>query len=354
MQIMFDHLTKIPIRRFNHLIIMGFCYELGVHVSYVVYDLIQIDFSGRIFSFSIQPISFILCFICVSVIKTIFKKGHKSQALRLLGILLVLMALVGLVSYFISFSTEQTQKVSFKAAGVKYREQFTVTEILSRPEVRYKNTTQNDSSLNTTNENSLVAETEPAKNLTNSTLAIDEKQLVGNMKISSDLQVLSSFDCVKSIPRVLTDYMSNMFLNQYGRSHEDFHTQQRTDVTLPKLEKFNIDCGVDQNCSTWFQYDKQYGLSTTADNTYQGKEIFYCCPSVHSLTLNETISKVCRRAQSVAGKSVFRESKEPTFLERVIMSLLLMRYLGPFLMGAEVWQFLCENGGRYRKMFVGS
>ena len=269
---------------------------------------------------SIQPISFILCFICVSVIKTIFKKGHKSKALRLLGILLVLMALVGLVSYFISFSTEQTQKVSFKAAGVKYRDQFTVTEILSRPEVRYNYTTQNDSSLNTTNENSLVAETESVKNSTNSTLAIDEKQLVGNMKISSDLQVLSSFDCAKSIPTVLLDYISSMFLNEYGRSHEDFHYQNKIDETLPLLKNLSINCDTDQNCTTLFQYDKQYGLNTTADNTYQRKEVFYCCPSVHS-SKNEAISSVCERAQTVTGKSVFRESKDSTFLERVIVLL---------------------------------
>ena len=47
------------------------------------------------------------------------------------------------------------------------------------------------------------------------------------------------------------------------------------------------------------------------------EELFYCCPSVHNLT-NETISEVCKRAQAIAGRSVFRESKESTFLEWVI------------------------------------
>ena len=107
-----------------------------------------------------------------------------------------------------------------------------------------------------------------------------------------------------------------MFVNEYGRSHKDFHSQNRIESTLPLLKQFNISCGSDQNCSSLFQYDKQYALNTTADNTYLRENVFYCCPSVHSTT-NETISKVCKHAQTVAGKSVFRESKDPTFLGRV-------------------------------------
>ena len=135
--------------------------------------------------------------------------------------------------------------------------------------------------------------------------------------MSSDLQVLSSFDCVKSIPAVLLDYVSSMFLNQYGKSHTDFHFQQKIDETLPLLKQFNISCGIEQNCSTFFQYDKQYGLNTTADKTFQRKDVFYCCPSVHNLT-NATISNVCNSAQAVAQKSIFRESKDSTFLGGVI------------------------------------
>ena len=248
----------------------------------------------------------------------VFKKGYKSHALRLFGLLLGLIALIGMVAYFINSSSEETKKVSFKAAGLKYKQYFTFTEIVSRPEVRYKNTsssyileiygisTQNGTIQNTTNKNSSMAETVARE----------------NMVISSDLQVLSSFDCVKSIPTVLLEYLSNMFLNEYGRSHKDFHSQQRIDEELPLLEKFSINCDVDQNCSALFQYDKQYGLKTSADNMYQREEIFYCCPSVH-FPSNEPISNVCKRAQAVVEKSVFRESKESTFLERPLNFLLI-------------------------------
>ena len=75
-----------------------------------------------------------MCFICVSILKFVFKKGHKSHALRVLGILLGGMALIGMLAYFINSSTEKTSKVSFKAAGVKYKEHFTVSGIFSHPD----------------------------------------------------------------------------------------------------------------------------------------------------------------------------------------------------------------------------
>ena len=122
---------------------------------------------------------------------------------------------------------------------------------------------------------------------------------------------------LKSIPTVLLDYISNTFLNEYGQSHEDFHFQYNIDETLPLLKELNVNCGVDQKCSTSFQYDKQYGLNTTAEKIYQRNDIFYCCPSVHHKR-NLTISNVCNRAHEVVGKSVFRESKDSSFLGRVI------------------------------------
>ena len=146
---------------------------------------------------------------------------------------------------------------------------------------------------------------------------VKQPMAIEKMETSSDLQVLSSFDCVKSIPAVLLDYVSSMFINEYGKSHEDFHSQYETEETLLLLEQFNVNCDIDQNCSALFQYDKQYGLNTTADKTFLKKGVFYCCPSVHSLT-NQTVSDVCKQAQKIAGKSVFRESKNSTFLERVI------------------------------------
>ena len=256
----------------------------------------------------------------------VFKKGHKTQALRLFGILLGVMTAIGITAYFISFSTEQTNKVSFKAAGLKYKEQYKVAEAITRSDVFIEENQRKNISLstsmrnrktqNSTNENSSIAK---AKKVKNSKLTSVERQSEAreSLQISLDLRMLSSFDCVKSIPTVLIEYMSTMFINEYGRSQKDFHSQYRMEETLPLLKQFNINCGIDQNCSTLFQYDKQYGLNTAADNTYQRKEVFYCCPSIHSST-NETISNVCKRAQLVAGKSIFRESKDSKFLELVI------------------------------------
>ena len=161
----------------------------------------------------------------------------------------------------------------------------------------------------------------PALNDKNSTSSsrsrrVKQSEADENMEKGLDLQVLSSFDCVKSIPTALLDYISTMFRNEYGQSHKDFHSEYIIAETIPLLEKLNINCGAGQNCSALFQYDKQYGLNTTSDNTYPKENVFYCCPSVHNWT-NETISEVCKRAQKIAGKSIFRESRDPTFLERV-------------------------------------
>ena len=314
---------------------MDFCCASSVHVSFhflLSPSRFNFNHQGRNYSLSNQPINLILGFVLVSISKMVFKKGHKSYALRLLGILLGVMASMGMVAYFINYSTEKTNKISFKAAGLKYREHFTVEEIMSVPvkPIEEKEREGKSSSLsvrNHDNKNSTknsIAKTDQGKNSTYSTFTEVRKVSLDNTEISSDLQVLSSFDCVKSIPAVLIEYVSKTFLNEYGKAHKDFHSQYETDETLPSLKAFNIDCSIDQNCSTSFQYDKQYGLDTTADNSYRREEVFYCCPSAHSLT-NQTISDVCEHGQSIVGKSVFRESKESTFLEWVIEHTTLTR-----------------------------
>ena len=258
----------------------------------------------------------------------IFKKGHKSNALRLFGFILAIIATSAVVAYFLNNSTEQTNRVSYKAAGLKYKEQYTVADRLSLPVNLI-----DDESQNSKNKHNLVSKTQQSvqqllkkffqavedEKSTNSSLARETEQpnVVDMTEMSPDLQVLSSFDCVKSIPTVLIDYISTLFLNEYGKSHEDFHSQNRIDETIPLLKQLNINCGVGQNCSTMFQYDKQYGIDTTADNTFLSEGVFYCCPSVHS-SPNETISNICKRGQTVTGKSVFRESKDSTFMGRAI------------------------------------
>ena len=224
--------------------------------------------------------------------------------------LLAFLASIGMVAYFINYSTEQTKKVSFKAARLEYRKHYTVEVIMSPPVMPTK-----EKQLNT---KSLSSAKPEGKNQTIVTKinSVNKPEQAENTEIIRDLQVLSSFDCVKSIPTVLLDYLSNMFLSEYGRSHQDFHSAHKVDERLPLLKSFSINCDMDQNCSTSFQYDKQYGVSTTADKTYSRKDVFYCCPSIHSLT-NQTISDTCERAQKVVGKSGFRESKNSALLEKV-------------------------------------
>ena len=229
------------------------------------------------------------------------------------------MALIGMIAYFISSSTEQTSKVSFKAAGVKYKEQLTVVSLPDTPieekqkPEKYERKVLKKVFVNGTEHLMSLK----VKTSTNTSSKGVIKRPVNMMKMDSDLQLLSSFDCLKSIPTILLDYMSNMFVNEYGKSHNDFHFQYRIDETLPLLRQFSLNCDKDYNCSTLFQYDKGFGLKTTADSTYQQKDVFYCCPSVHDST-NETISSVCKHAQTIARKSIFRESKASSFLGRVI------------------------------------
>ena len=268
-----------------------------------------------------QPINLVLSFICISILKLTFKKGHKSLALRLLGVLLGFTALVGTIAYFISSSTEQTNKVSFKAAGLNYKKHFIVPGMLGIPDTSTEKIQTPEQKVQEILKNFFQALKD--ENSTNSSLTRETKQSEAEekMEMDLDLQVISNFDCVKSVPSVLVNYLSTMFQNEYGRSHKDFHSQHKIDEPLPLLKQFNINCGIDQNCSSSFQYDKQYGLNTTADNTFLRKDVFYCCPSVQSST-NETISNICKRAQTVVGKSVFRDSKDSTFLGRVTNFLL--------------------------------
>ena len=228
------------------------------------------------------------------------------------------MALAGIIAYFINYSTERTNKVSFKAAGVKYKQHFKVSELSSLPDLPADKKQKPEQKKQKILKNVFQALNDG--NATNSsfTKELKQSQSEENLKTGLDLQVFSSFDCVKSIPTVLLDYTSTMFRNEYGKSHNDFHSEYEIEETIPLLEKFNINCDIDQNCSALFQFDKHYGLRTSADKTFKRNELFYCCPSVHSLT-NVTINNACKSAQTAARKSIFRESKDSTFLGGVIL-----------------------------------
>ena len=152
-----------------------------------------------------QPINLILCVFCVSVLKMAFKKGHKSSAFRLFWVLLAISALIGLAAYFMNVSTEQTNKVSFKAAGLKYREMFTDTKAMSLLDVPFEEkqqknrSTQDYKSQNSTNKNNTESENEQHKISSLTTTVLNQPGAVEMTKITSDLQVLSSFDCVKDL-----------------------------------------------------------------------------------------------------------------------------------------------------------
>ena len=228
------------------------------------------------------------------------------------------MALAGIIAYFINYSTEQTNKVSFKAAGVKYKQHFKVSELSSIPDTPADKKQKPEQKKQKILKNVFQALNDANSTNSSFTKEVKQSQSEENLEVGLDLQVFSSFDCVKSIPTVLLDYTSTMFRNEYGKSHKDFHSEYEIEETIPLLEKFNINCDIDQNCSALFQFDKHYGLHTSADKTFKRKELFYCCPSVHSLT-NVTITNACKRAQTAAGKSIFRESKDSTFLGGVIL-----------------------------------
>ena len=228
------------------------------------------------------------------------------------------MALAGIIAYFINYSTEQTNKVSFKAAGVKYKQHFKVSELSSIPDTPADKKQKPERKKQKILKNAFQAFNDGNSTNSSFTKEVKQSQSEENLEVGLDLQVFSSFDCVKSIPTVLLDYTSTMFRNEYGKSHKDFHSEYEIEETIPLLEKFNINCDIDQNCSALFQFDKHYGLHTSADKTFKRNELFYCCPSVHSLT-NVTINNACKNAQTAARKSIFRESKDSTFLGGVIL-----------------------------------
>ena len=228
------------------------------------------------------------------------------------------MALAGIIAYFINYSTEQTNKVSFKAAGVKYKQHFKVSELSSLPDLPADKKQKPERKKQKILKNAFQAFNDGNSTNSSFTKEVKQSQSEENLEVGLDLRVFSSFDCVKSIPTVLLDYTSTMFRNEYAKSHKDFHSEYEIEETIPLLEKFNINCDIDQNCSALFQFDKHYGLRTSADKTFKRNELFYCCPSVHSLT-NVTINNACKSAQTAARKSIFRESKDSTFLGGVIL-----------------------------------
>ena len=224
----------------------------------------------------------------------------------------VCFAVIGIIGSGINNSIVTTNKYSFKAVGLLHRK--------GSPEKRsnevYYVVTGNETIKNSTNSANSTESTNNStvrsNNETTLVLLRNETSFLAEMDSDlNDMLLFSSFNCFLTFPSSITDYINNTFVEQFHLSHIDiFKDQQTNDKKLPLLKSVFTSCYADQNCSTFFEYDKQYGIDTSHDSIKQVDDMFHCCSYDH---INQT-SETCKKAKPSVERSLLSQSKRPVLL----------------------------------------
>ena len=277
-------------------------------------------FSAKTYSLANQSINPIIILVAVFIVKLLKEEGQKSQAFQILCSIIVVLIPIALIANMTQKSIDTTAKFSFKGAGTLYRRRFEKIEKTTVPSLTNKVLLNSD-------EKHFSNQKSPNKTLLYQRI---NGNLIESQK-NQDFRVISSFDCNGSIPSAITSYVSNTFVTEYKRSYGDSISDiasshlllDNTTLSLtshsrivPNLTKVEINCGLGQPCNSLFVYDKQRGLSSNSDMTYQRPNSFYCCPLVKYFT-DDTVANECYGAKTTIERSTFRESKKPFLLERV-------------------------------------
>ena len=233
------------------------------------------------------------------------------------------MAVIGIIGAGISRSIESTNKYSFRAVGLLHRKgnkdlkrNEPILDFIGNETVRNLsssvNSTKDSNFMSSTTEKSLMVLYQNLKNDSSSDLQRNQTNL--ELQAENDLNDLlpfSSFDCFLTFPKSITDYINNTFIEQFNLSHVDiFSDQHENEQELPLLKSVFTSCYADQICSTFFEYDKQYGTDTSHDNVIQVNDIFHCCSYDQ---INQT-SETCKKAKPSIKKSILSHSKRPILM----------------------------------------
>ena len=251
------------------------------------------------------------------------REGFKSRAFVIMLCAFGCMAVIGIIGAGMSRSIESTNKYSFRAVGLLHRKgdrdrkrNKLFLDFIGNETVKNlsnsANTTKDPSFINSTTEINLMDLYQSSKN--DSSLDLQRNQTNLEIEVENDLNDLllfSSFDCFLTFPSSITDYINNTFIEQFNLSHVDiFSDQHENEQELPLLKSVFTSCYADQICTTFFEYDKQYGIDTSHDNVIQVNDIFHCCSYDQ---INQT-SETCKKAKPSIEKSILSHSKRPVLM----------------------------------------
>ena len=214
-------------------------------------------------------------------------------------------------------SIDTTNKFSFKAVGNLWRRRLKLLTV-ERDVVNYvQNITSNGTVNSLANEPNLsVQGRSSTTDLANSqsALSLQNSPSTSNLKniTLNNLSVYSSFNCFADFPSSIADYINDTFKNQFKLGHVDmYETDTKSDIQkLPVLLDVRATCSFSNDCKTYFDFDKQYGVETNYEGTMTVDNMFYCCP----FHLTNKTSEVCKQAKPLVKKSILRQSTYPTLL----------------------------------------
>ena len=126
------------------------------------------------------------------------------------------------------------------------------------------------------------------------------------------LRIFSSFNCFMDFPSSIAEYVNDTFKNEFILSHEDVYAKDKEGEEIEKLPillDVRVTCSYSQDCTTYFKFDKQYGIETSPERVKTVDNMFHCCTFVTNQT-----SETCKEAKSLVQKSLFRHSKNQVLL----------------------------------------
>ena len=240
--------------------------------------------------------------------------GFKSRSLSFMLVGCLCLALIAVVAFEMNNSIDKTGKYTFKALGLMHRKRHQIKKPEFVDQAATYSAESNETDLNATVEETTMF---PDWLLVTENVTSDQKldnrtfPTINEVSTLNKLLPFSSFDCFLEFPQSITDYINTTFLEEYIQLHKDINEKEKGDIEqLPLLESVRTTCFSDQNCTTYFEYDKQYGINTSHDNVLEITKIFYCCPFKQI----NTTSEICKYAEPVIERSLMRESKNPLLL----------------------------------------
>ena len=122
---------------------------------------------------------------------------------------------------------------------------------------------------------------------------------------SLDLSVLTSTNCSHSVPKFISDFLEDTFVQNHKAILADMSTHnpyRDDDETLPSLLSTDTACHDDDACYTEFAYNKPYGVQLGVDSKWN-KTLIYCCDPM----LTNPIVDVCNLTETLTDGSKYNQ-----------------------------------------------